>query len=327
VKAALEMSPNNPEALAIQGQIQLLQGKNADAIKTFRALTAAHTPVPAAYALLARALYETKDQLGAEDAAKRAVELAPDSVAMRATLINIQIGGGKGEQALATAQGFAAAKPGTEADILVADTLVRLNRATEGEALLEKSLRTKPDARLVLRTAQLATQTGNPKKGLAMLANWVSKNPDDFRTRLEYAALLMQTGELSGARKEYEALLKQQPDDPAILNNLAWLVQKDDPNRALSMVAQAAKVAPRSAQIADTLGWLKYQLKDHQGALSALQRAHEMDAKSAPISYHLALALDANGKRAEAKSLLQETLAKDAKFDGADDARKVLARW
>jgi putative PEP-CTERM system TPR-repeat lipoprotein len=327
MKTVLEMSPNNPEALAIQGQIQQLQGKNADAIKTFRALTATATSSPVAYALLARALYETKDQLGAEDAAKRAVELAPDSVEMRATLINIQIGGGKGEQALATARGFATAKPGTDADILVADTLVRLNRATEGEALLEKSLRTKPDARLVLRTAQLATQIGNPQKALTMLANWASKNPNDFSMRRQYAALMMQTGNANGARKAYEALLKERPEDPIILNNLGWLLQKDDPNRALSMLSLAAKVAPRSAEVADTLGWLKYQLKDQQGALSTLQRAHEIDAKNAPISYHLALALDANGKRAEAKSLLQETLANNATFDGADDARKALARW
>jgi Tfp pilus assembly protein PilF len=138
---------------------------------------------------------------------------------------------------------------------------------------------------------------------------------------------MMQTGNANGARKAYEALLKERPEDPIILNNLGWLLQKDDPNRALSMLSLAAKVAPRSAEVADTLGWLKYQLKDQQGALSTLQRAHEIDAKNAPISYHLALALDANGKRAEAKSLLQETLANNATFDGADDARKALARW
>ena len=106
------------------------------------------------------------------------------------------------------------------------------------------------------------------------------------------------------------------------MNNLGWLIQKDDPNRALTMVALANKISPESAYIADTLGWLKYQRKDHEGALPLLQRAHDIDTASAPISYHLALALDATGKRAEAKSLLKATLEK-SKFDGSDDAARV----
>jgi len=269
----------------------------------------------------------TKDQLGAEVAAKRAVELAPDSPETRATLIDIEIGGSKGQEALTTAQDYAATKPGTEADILVAETLVRLNHAKDAQTLLDNAVSSKPDSRLVSYTTQLAMRLGNPKRALAILANWTSKNPSDFSARREYAGYMMQTGDLTGARKEYEVLLKQRPEDPLILNNLGWLLQKADPNRALSLASLAAKVAPRSAEIADTIGWLKYQMKDHQGALPALQRAHEIDAKSAPISYHLALALDANGKRAEAKSLLQETLANNAQFDGAEEARKVLARW
>jgi len=41
----------------------------------------------------------------------------------------------------------------------------------------------------------------------------------------------------------------------------------------------------------------------------------------------LALVLDATGKRAEAKSLLQATLERNPKFDGSDDARRVLTNW
>jgi putative PEP-CTERM system TPR-repeat lipoprotein len=326
VAEALQVSQNNPEALALQGKIQILQGKTEDSIKTYRSLIAANSS-PAAYGLLATALYTSKDQLGAEDSAKRAIELAPESVQMRHLLIEIQLGGGKAENALTTARAFVSKNPGPEADLLVADTLARLNRMKDAEALLDKSLSAKPDARVALAVAQLASRSGNSKKGLSVLANWSSKNPDDFGTRREYAALMMQSGDSKGARGEYEALLKQNPEDAIVLNNLGWLIQKENPTRALSMVALASKIAPRSAEIVDTLGWLKYQQKDHEGALPVLQRAHDIDTNSAPISYHLALALDANGKRTEAKSLLQAALAKDAKFDGAEDARRVLARW
>jgi Tfp pilus assembly protein PilF len=160
-----------------------------------------------------------------------------------------------------------------------------------------------------------------------VLANWIAGNPGDYDIRRTYAALISETGDVATARKQYEVLLKQQPYDPVALNNFSVLLQKEDPARALSLVSLAAKIAPRSPDIADTLGWLKYQLRDPQGALHFLQRAHDLNADNASISYHLAVVLDASGQRAEAKSLLQATLAKNPKFDGADEAKQVLARW
>jgi hypothetical protein len=37
--------------------------------------------------------------------------------------------------------------------------------------------------------------------------------------------------------------------------------------------------------------------------------------------------LNATGKRGEAKTLLQATMAKNPKFDGSDDAKQLLTRW
>jgi len=43
----------------------------------------------------------------------------------------------------------------------------------------------------------------------------------------------------------------------AALNNLGWLLQRSDPKRALSLLMLAWKLAPDSANVADTLGWLR----------------------------------------------------------------------
>jgi Flp pilus assembly protein TadD len=200
-------------------------------------------------------------------------------------------------------------------------------RTNEAAALLEKSLSTKPDARVAIRSSQVAKMSGDLRKASAILANWIAKHPNDYDIQRDHAGLVMESGDLVGARKEYEALLKQRPEDPIILNNIGVLLEKDDPKRALSLVSLAVKIAPRSAEFADTLGWMKYQRRDLQGALPQLQRAHDMAVNNAPISYHLALVLDATGRRAEAKTLLQTTLAKNPKFEGAADAKQLLARW
>ncbi|HXJ01418.1 MAG TPA: XrtA/PEP-CTERM system TPR-repeat protein PrsT [Micropepsaceae bacterium] len=323
----LQMSPNNPEGLALKGQIDFARGANVNAVTSFRTLVSLNPQSATANVLLSRALNATKDQVGAEDAAKKAVELNPMATSTRLNLIELQFEAGKDENALATARAFAAAYPGPATDLVVADTLVRAKRVNEAIAFLEKSVAAKPDSRTVSRLSQVVMNSGNVKKAGTILSDWLAKNPNDTFIHVQYGGFLMSTGDDAGARREYELVLKQTPENPLILNNLGWLIQKDDPARAMTLVSLAAKMSPRSSSISDTLGWLKLQRRDNQGALPLFQRAHAMDPNSGPIAYHLALALDANGKRADAKTLLQSTLAKNPKFDGAEDAKRILARW
>ncbi len=327
VAGLLQIAADNPDALALEGQIQLQRGQTSDAVATFRRLAAGKTSSPAAYDLLARALYAAKDLRGAEDTATKATELAPASPEARRVLVDLQIAGGKGETALASAQTFATANPGPDADLMLSYTLLRLKRGNEAEALLKRTLAAKPDARIAVALSDLYQSAGKTADAKAVLADWIKRNPDDGDVRSRYAGLTMASGDAAGARAAYEELLKLRPDDPVALNNLATLLQKTDPTRALALASTAAKIAPQSAEIADTLGWIKYQHGDNQGAFPALQHAHDLETGNPAISYHYAVALRANGKPVEAKNLLQTTLAKNPNFDGLAEAKEALAHW
>ena len=326
VAQLLQIAPGNPDAIALKGAVELRRGQTADAVKTFRALTSGPNASPAAYDHLAGALYAAKDMAAAEQAAKKAADLAPVSIDAQRELVDLQVAEGKGEAALGTARSYAAAHPGPPADLLVAYTLTRLTRVEEAEALLEKSIAAKPNRDVAMRLGELATESGDLKRAKIILDEWVKKNPNDAELRSRQAEVLMVSGD-AGARQAYEYVLKLRPDDPIALNNLATLVQKDDPARAVALAARASKIAPNSAEIADTLGWGEYQDGNQQGALPALQHAHELAAANPVISFHYAVALRASGKAAEAKSLLASVLARNPKFDGSEQARQTLARW
>jgi Flp pilus assembly protein TadD len=77
----------------------------------------------------------------------------------------------------------------------------------------------------------------------------------------------------------------------------------------------------------DTLGWIKLQHRDLGGALPLLRHAHDLKPNDPEIGYHLAVALDATGKRADAKELLKGVLVKNPKFDDALEAQQLMARW
>ena len=69
------------------------------------------------------------------------------------------------------------------------------------------------------------------------------------------------------------------------------------------------------------------QQKDAAGGLPLLQRAHDLKPQDGTITYHLAVALDANAKRDAARALLKNLLASGAKFDELADARRLAANW
>jgi thioredoxin-like negative regulator of GroEL len=60
--------------------------------------------------------------------------------------------------------------------------------------------------------------------------------------------------------------------------------------------------------------------------LQILQKAAPKRPNDANMQYHLAVALHANGRGAEASRLLDTTLAKNKSFDSLNDARALLSR-
>ena len=75
------------------------------------------------------------------------------------------------------------------------------------------------------------------------------------------------------------------------------------------------------------LGWLMYRQGNAKRASDVLARAHTALGGNGEIAYHFAVVLNALGRRAEAKALLESALAIDQGFADALEARKLVAQW
>ena len=324
VQDALKVAPNNAQALALLGDIQQRLGQKTAAIDTNKKLTQKYQMSGAAQFLLANSLNANGDKKGAIAALKKATELSPDVVQYRAALIGLQIEQHDGDGAVATAQSWAALHKGADGAVLTADTLIRLKRLPEAAALVQKALADQPDSRLIMLDAQIALARKDVKRALSVLKNWLSDHSTDMVVRQGYASALMSDTQNAAALAQYEIILKTRGDIPEVLNNTAWLIKDSDPTRALTLAAKGWQVAPNMAEVGDTYGWLLLRKGDANAALPVLQRAHAIGPGNDEISYHLALALNASGKKADAKSLLKATLAKGTNFNGVADAKKLL---
>ena len=322
----LRLEPNNTDGLAVLGRIQLAQKQNKEAIATYRRLVSLMPTAPGPQVLLGNALSISGDRAGAARALDTAAKLAPTSVEVKGAQINFQLNQGNTDAAMGLARTFQTSNPGSAADVLLASTLDRARRRDEAIAVLNKSVSDRPNPGVLLQLARLVLASDPARAGNLMSA-WLVKNPGDLAVRVEHANFLMEQQSNAQATAQFQAVLKQDPNNVVALNNLGWLLQTSDPKRALSLLTLAEKIAPNSPDVTDTLGWVKLQQKDAAGALPLLKKAHASKPEDGEITYHLVVALDANGQRADARQLLTTLLASGVKFQALPAASKLAANW
>lgn len=322
----LRAQPNNTDGLAVLGRIQLALKKNKEALTTYRRLVSLMPTAPGPQVLLGNALSVSGDRAGAARALETAGKLGPNSVEIKGAQVNFQFNQGNSDAAIALARSFQASNPGSAADLLLATTLDRARRSDEAIAVLNKSLSDRPNAGILLQVTR-RLQTSDPARAASLMSGWLAKNPADLAVRLDYANLLMAQQNNAQAIGQFEAILKQDPSNVVALNNLGWLLQTSNPKRAISVLALAAKIAPNSPDVIDTLGWVKLQQKDAAGALALLQKAHASKPGDGEITYHLVVAMDANGQRPAARQMLKALLDSKVKFQDLPAANKLAAEW
>ncbi len=148
----------------------------------------------------------------------------------------------------------------------------------------------------------------------AALASYTAANklmPNDAKPMVQIALIYEASGRPDLARASYENALKLDPENPAAMNNLAYLKADEqvDLDRALSLAERARQKMPDNIEVQDTLAlvYVRKNLTDE-----ALRMMRELVGKQPnnPIyHYHLALALYQKGDKPDAKKELFTALS------------------
>ena len=124
---------------------------------------------------------------------------------------------------------------------------------------------------------------------------------------------------------EYTRLINKRPTNPAALNNLAWLYQRQgDLPKARDFAERAFAAAPALAQIGDTLGWILLAQGEADKAMTYLTAANSVAPRNPDIQYHLAVALQRVGRPADAEAMLETLLGSGVSFTDKSEAEKLL---
>jgi predicted Zn-dependent protease len=126
------------------------------------------------------------------------------------------------------------------------------------------------------------------------------------------------------AARAYRELAALQPENPVVLNNLAWtLAQLNDPT-ALDYAEKAYARAPNSAAVADTLGWILVERGDTKRGVEILAKAAAGAPNSLEIRLHYAKALVKAGDKAAAKQEIESALQTAGQGPARAEAEELL---
>jgi len=316
--------PNNPQVLEIVGRTEIAAGQLENAVSTFRRLASVAENSPRAYQLLGGAMVAANDRQGAKKSFRKAIDLDEKFIPAIIGLAELEAQDGNLDAALKLAAEIGEKQPQSAVGATLAgDVYMRSGQYGKALASYEEAVGKEDTGSLALRIFNARNSLGQKEEGLRKLQQWVDRK-NDAAARQALAGAYIANERYEAAIRESEKLLKDTPDNPVVLNNLAWLYdQKDDP-RAIGTAEKALKQAPGSPEIMDTLGWILTRRGDLGRGVEMLENAHRAAPKQGDIGYHLAVALKKSGKAKEAKRVLESVFNAGGQFSESANAQKLL---
>jgi putative PEP-CTERM system TPR-repeat lipoprotein len=299
--------PESREILAALGRTQVAAGETRQAVATFNKLAAAMPESPVPLMLAARAHVAAKDYDGAIQALRKALALQPDRLDVHREAIAVLLAAGKPEEALADARALQKARPAEAVGYMFeAETLATQKKYAEAARAYSEALKRQPSPLLVVRQHALLEAAGKRGDGDAVVARWLRENPKDTVVRLYLAERDLRQKDYRAAARRYREVQTLQPQNPIVLNNLAWtLSQLKDPG-AVEVAEEAYRLAPNSPAVADTLGWMLVEGGDTKRGVELLSKAAADAPNALQIRLHYAKALIKSGDKAGARRELEQ---------------------
>jgi Flp pilus assembly protein TadD len=232
---------------------------------------------------------------------------------------------GKAEIAL---KALAEQHPSSQSYTLLARFYAAQKRTKEAEATYQQAISKDPkDSVPVSELGMLYASADQVANALAKYQDALKLQPNNAGLWAAYGMLNERAGKIDEAKRAYQKALDIQPNTAVAANNLAWLMAEDgkDLDRALELARRAKLAAPQSPSVNDTLAWVYYKRQLFDSAVPLLQEAVKQSPEHAVYRFHLAAALNGQGKKEQAKSEMAKAVKLDPALKNRDDVKRVLS--
>jgi putative PEP-CTERM system TPR-repeat lipoprotein len=323
-KEVLLRAPENVTTLGLLARVQLAKGDANSARQTLTDMARYANYDSAAQFEVARLQVAAGNDSGAAYSLDKALTTQPNflpALVLRAEIEIRQHEFAKAEQRIK--QIGEKSGGGTIALRLQGDLAMARGQQAVALTAYGSALKKDDNTEMALRLYRAHVAAGDLAKGVAFLDKWQKNHPDDAVVLRTVGDADRQLGDLTAARTAYEKILKLQPDDGQVWNNLALTASAQNDKAATGFAERAYALRPNDPAVIDTLGWFLFRQGQIDRGLALLRDARLRDSTDPEIRYHLAAALAKSGRRTEAREEVAQALNISASFPGVEDARKL----
>jgi putative PEP-CTERM system TPR-repeat lipoprotein len=317
--------PNNPAVLQMLGVTQLAAGDTRQAIASFSRLTELARKSPEPHIQLARAYMAAKQPDDAIRALRAALALRPELAALQRDIAVIYSWAGRSEEAVREARDIQSKYPNhpfgymLEGEIYAAQSKWDLAERSYRSALRAFDLPI-----VIMRAHSIIEASGKHLEANALAENWIKAHPEDGSVLGYLGDRDLTAKRYAEAVQRYRRSLLRQPDNPLILNNLAWVSSELKQPDAVELAERAHELAPQNPAIMDTLGWILTQSGQNERGLELLGRAAELAPNAHEIRLHFAKALIQAQRKGAARKELEALAKLDSRLSVQQEAASLL---
>jgi tetratricopeptide (TPR) repeat protein len=325
----VNIDPDNASARLVLVRGLLARRELERAESELEILSARFPDAPAVHAQMGILLGIKEDRAGARRHFERALALQPDSVEAFGGMVALDLAARQFPEARTRLTARLVTHAGDLPTLMMAaQAYVAMADWEAAETHLRRVIAIQPAYLAAYGAlAQVFVKQGRLDEALAEFDQLARREPRPVAALTLAGMILEGQGKAAAARERYERALQADPEAPVAANNLAWMYAHS--GGSLDIALQLARTA--HARLRDvpeashTLGVIYYKKNLLSEAVRTLQEAVALRPANAIYHYHLGLALSKSGDTARATEHLTRALGLKADFDGAAEARTVLA--
>jgi predicted Zn-dependent protease len=175
---------------------------------------------------------------------------------------------------------------------------------------------------------EISGRMGDRDSAIRSFQKAAQSNPKDLTSLIELGSSLLSAGKKQEALDAFRKSLALSPDQPAILNNVAYLIADTggDTKEALEYARKGLQKVPNDPHLTDTVGFIYWKQHLNDSALATFKSVVQKVPDNATYRLHYANVLLAQGNKAEAKTQLEAALMRNPAKDEESEIKALLAR-
>ena len=318
--------PNQPAVLEALGRTQQAAGQPNQALATFRRMAALQPGNPAAHLRIAEMKVASKDSDAAIDSLKRAVAAKPDAVLPLQRLFMAELHAGRYAEAIKLARDLQKRQPAHSLGYLFEGDALRAQK-NDAAALAAYKTALSKDASgpAAPRYHNLLASAGKKAESDQFAAAWSKDHPKDLGFRVYLADAALARNDYAAAEAGYRDIVAVAPNHATSLNNIAYLLLKQNKPGAMPFAEKANELQPNQALLMDTMALALAADKRVDQAIDLQKKALALSPESSTLKLTMARLHVQAGQKPQARELLESLTKLGDKLPEQAEVKSLLA--